>query len=77
MSDKNINLNLQRTTRSKSKVLAEAEKLSKEKEKDAFSTISKLIHSLPLKPASTETLGTSNQNFSDIFYETLTNESNL
>ena len=34
MSDKNINSNLQRTTRSKSKVLAGAEKLLKEKEKD-------------------------------------------
>ena len=74
MSDKNINLNMQRTTRSKSKVLAEVEKLSKEK--DAFSTISKLVHSLPLKPASTETLGTSNQNFSEIFYETLANDNN-
>ena len=76
MSDKNINLNLQRTTRSKSKVLSEAEKLSKENEKDAFSTISKLVHSPPLKPASTETLGTKNQNFSEIFYETLTNDNN-
>ena len=74
MSDKNINLNLQRTTRSKSKVLAEAENLSKEK--DAFSTISKLVYSPPLKPASTETLGTSNKNFSEIFYETLTNDNN-
>ena len=70
MSNKNINLNLQRTTRSKSKVLAEAEKLSNEKEKDVFSTISKLVHSPPLKPASTETLGTCYQNFSEIFYET-------
>ena len=74
MSDKNINLNFQRTTRSKSKVLADAEKLSKEK--DAFSTIWKLVHSPPLKPASTETLGTSNHNFSEIFYETLTNDNN-
>ena len=76
MSDKNINLNLLRTTRSKSMVLAEYEKLSKEKEKDAFSTISKLVHGPPLKPASTETLGTSNQNFSEIFHETLTNDNN-
>ena len=32
MSDKNINLNMQRTTRSKSKVLADAENLSKQRE---------------------------------------------
>ena len=70
MSDKNINSDPQKTTRSKWKVLAEAVKLLKEKEKEAFDTISKLVHSPPLKPVSTATLETSSQNFLEFFNET-------
>ena len=77
MSDKNINWNLQRTTLWKSKVLAEAEKSLNEKEKNAFHTDSKLVHSLPLKSASTKTLGTSSQNFSEFFNETFTYDNKL